>query len=150
MPSCFFAYPRVFRDFTFPRHLKTVDRVEMEGDANPATVGSVRVLHFRDDAGFKKQRLIELSDQYFRIAWELEEACTSPLSCCTVLTLFLVPPSEVMGSISSISLIRITEHNQTLVQWESNFSSDVKPDLIRFEQAGFLSNLQELRAFLSQ
>jgi len=121
------------RDFTFPgRYFSTIASCTIEDNLPPTAVGAVRTLVWK--TGEKRShRLIELSDQHFRLVWELVEA---------------EPATEVSAHISTLSLYRVTETNQTLVQWESDFSSDVKGDIITFETKSYLENLKEVRAAL--
>jgi len=121
---------KVLREFSFPaRFISTIASSDIE-DSLPATcVGAVRVLKWKTGE-MRKQRLIALSDQHYQAVWEIVEAD---------------PPSEVSGSITTLSLFRITESNHTLVQWESDFSADVKNEIIIFEQKSFLENLKEIR-----
>eukprot|EP01111_Echinosteliopsis_oligospora_P014125 TRINITY_DN524_c0_g1_i1.p1 TRINITY_DN524_c0_g1~~TRINITY_DN524_c0_g1_i1.p1 ORF type:complete len:161 (+),score=31.60 TRINITY_DN524_c0_g1_i1:43-483(+) len=124
-----------FRDFTFPgKHISTIASCTMEDNMPPTAVGAVRTLKWKTGES-RKHRLLELSDQHYRIVWELIEAD---------------PPTEVSGSISTLSLYRVTETNQTLVQWESDFSSDVKNEVITFEQKSYAHNLEEIRNSISK
>ena len=126
---------KALRDFTFPAKLiSTIESSDIEDNLPATCVGAVRVLKWKTGE-VRKQRLIGLSDQHYSAVWEIVEAN---------------PPSEVSGSITTLSLFRITETNHTLVQWESDFSSDVKNDIITFEQKSFLKNLQEIRDALVQ
>jgi len=121
------------RDFTFPaRYFATINEASIDDGLPPTAVGAVRTLVWKTGET-RKHRLIELSDQHFRLVWELVEA---------------EPATEVSAHITTLSLHRVTETNHTLVQWESDFSSDVKPDIITFETKSYLENLKEMRANL--
>jgi len=136
--SAIFSHPidkvwKELRDFTFPgRYFSTIDSCTIDDGLPPTTVGAIRTLIWKSGER-RKHRLIELSDLHFRLVWELVEA---------------EPATEVSAHISTLSLYRVTETNQTLVQWESDFSSDVKNDIILFETKSYLENLKEVRAGL--
>eukprot|EP01112_Ceratiomyxa_fruticulosa_P013912 TRINITY_DN3943_c0_g1_i1.p1 TRINITY_DN3943_c0_g1~~TRINITY_DN3943_c0_g1_i1.p1 ORF type:complete len:146 (-),score=35.26 TRINITY_DN3943_c0_g1_i1:718-1155(-) len=121
------------RQFDFPKLFSTIDKVELHG-GSPVTLGVVRTLKWKTGETVS-QSLIELSDQNYRSSWELVAA---------------EPPSEVTGAITTLTLHRITETNQTLARWETEFSSDVKNDIIKFEQRSYLENLKELRSALER
>ena len=123
------------REFDFPRTLispvKSVTILDGKGNDS---VGAVREVEWT--TGEKQQhRLIELSDQHYRTAWEL---------------IFAEPPAEHSGKITTVSLNRITETNETLVEWSSDFSADVSGDVIQFEGKAYLQNLIEVRTNLVQ
>eukprot|EP01113_Clastostelium_recurvatum_P023551 TRINITY_DN280_c0_g1_i1.p1 TRINITY_DN280_c0_g1~~TRINITY_DN280_c0_g1_i1.p1 ORF type:complete len:168 (-),score=48.76 TRINITY_DN280_c0_g1_i1:87-536(-) len=123
------------REFTFPSKLiSTIESAEIEGGVSPVSLGATRVLKWKTGES-RHQRLIELSDQHYRSAWELVAAD---------------PPTEVTGAITTLTLHRITENNHTLVRWETDFSSDVKNDIILFEQKSYLQNLKEIRESLGK
>jgi len=121
------------RDFTFPgKYFSTIKSANIEENLPPTTVGAIRNLVWKTGE-IRKHRLIELSDQHYRLVWELVEA---------------EPATEVSAHITTLSLFRVTETNHTLVQWESDFSSDVKNDIIAFETKSYLENLKEVRQAL--
>eukprot|EP01118_Nematostelium_gracile_P019867 TRINITY_DN93_c0_g1_i1.p1 TRINITY_DN93_c0_g1~~TRINITY_DN93_c0_g1_i1.p1 ORF type:complete len:146 (+),score=31.59 TRINITY_DN93_c0_g1_i1:316-753(+) len=123
------------RNFTFPAKLiPTIESCTMEGNASPNTVGAVRVLKWKTGET-RKDQLLELSDQYRTITWELIES---------------TPESEHTASISSIKLYRISEHNHTLVEWSSDYSADVSNDFILFNQNAFLQNLKDMRTIMTK
>ncbi len=100
-------------------------------DGRSATeVGATREVRWKSGE-VKTQRLLELSDQFHRITWE---------------TITAEPPSETAAAITYVKLYRITETNSTLVEWSTDFSADVKGDLIMFEQKAAQQNLAEIRA----
>jgi len=118
------------REFNFPsKFISTLESSSIEDNLPPTCVGAVRVLKWKTGE-IRKQRLLSLSDQHYQASWEIIEA---------------EPATEVSGSITTLSLYRVTENNHTLVQWESDFSADVKNDIIIFEQKSFLENLKEIR-----
>jgi len=123
------------RDFTFPSKLiSTIESAEIEDGLPPTTVGAIRIVKWKTGET-RKHRLLELSDQYHKVSWELIESD---------------PPSEVTGSIQTLTLHRVTETNHTLVQWEGDFSSDVQGGLVLFEQKSYQTNLAEVRDALSK
>eukprot|EP01132_Coremiostelium_polycephalum_P001226 gene1226-1549_t len=126
---------KVLREFTFPaKVISTIDSVVMENNDAPTTVGAVRTLKWKTGE-IRKSRLLEVSDLRYTVSWELIES---------------VPETEVTASISTIKLTRISESNHTLVSWEGEFSSDVKNDVIQFEQKSYQLNLQEIKKFFSK
>mmetsp|Transcript_16324 Transcript_16324/g.18158 ORF Transcript_16324/g.18158 Transcript_16324/m.18158 type:complete len:152 (-) Transcript_16324:57-512(-) len=123
------------RDFTFPAKLiSTVKSASMEENASPTSVGAVRKLEW-ETGNWRKQKLIGLSDLDYTISWEL-------------VGVDLKASSEVTAIISTIKLYRITETNQTLVSWSSDFAADVQPDFVRFETESYTKNLVEMRTSL--
>jgi len=121
------------RDFTFPqRYISTIKSVTLENKASPDSVGAIR--HVEWNTGeTRKHRLIELSDQYRRLTWELVESD---------------PPTEASAVISTLQLYRISETNHTLVEWASDFSADATGKFVLFEQNSYLENLKEIRTKL--
>jgi hypothetical protein len=119
------------RQFDFPARLltQTIAKVELEEHANATTVGGVRKITWKNGQ-WRRQRLIELSDQYHRITWETIEAD---------------PPTETSAIITTVKLYRVTETNSTLLEWSSDFSADVKGSLVVFEQKSYLENIREIR-----
>jgi len=125
----------VLRDFTFPKRLISgVESVEiLEGKAGDS-VGATRVMKWAA-GGVRQHRLLELSDLYHFATWEL---------------VFSDPPSEAEGHISLLRCFRISETNQTLVEWSADFSADVKGDLILYEQKAYAQNLKDIREHLTR
>jgi len=122
------------RDFTFPARLlhSVIASVHIEEGKSQFEVGAVRDIKWKSGES-RKQRLIELSDQFRTIAWETIDAD---------------PPSETSAAITSIKLFRITETNGTLVQWSSDFAADVKGDFIKYEEKAYHETLAEIRRTL--
>lgn len=100
----------------------------VDGSA-PTCVGAVREMKWASGE-MRKHRLLTLSDLHFTSAWEVVEC---------------VPESEVIGAISTVTCTRITENEHTLVEWAVDFSSDVRPEVLKFEQNGLALNLREIR-----
>ncbi|GAM24550.1 hypothetical protein SAMD00019534_077250 [Acytostelium subglobosum LB1] len=124
----------VIRDFTFPsKVISTIESAVMDDNASPTSVGAVRTLKWKTGE-IRKHRLLELSDISLTVVWEVIESN---------------PPTEVTATISSIRLHRISDTNQTLITWEGEFSSDVKNDVINFEQKSYQLNIQEIKKFFS-
>jgi len=118
------------RDFTFPaRLIPTIESCTTEDHKSSDSVGAVRVTKWKSGET-RKDKLLELSDQYQRLTWEMIDS---------------EPVAEVTAQITTLKLHRITENNQTLVEWSSDFSSDTKSDLIMFNQKAFLENLKDMR-----
>ena len=123
------------REFDFPRTLiGPVSAVTILDGKGADSVGAVREVEW--STGEKQQhRLLELSDQHYRAAWEL---------------IFADPPAEQSGRINTLALYRVTETNETLVEWSGDFSADVSADAIQFERRAYLENLVEVRTNLVQ
>jgi len=113
--------------------ISTVDSVEILDSKAGDQVGAIRKVKWKSGET-RSHQLLELSDLYHYSTWELIDA---------------EPPTEIEGKISSLRLKRITETNQTLVEWSAEFSADVKGDLVVFEQKAFAENLKEMRDRLS-
>ena len=106
----------------------------MEENASPFTVGAVRSIQWKTGE-VRKDRLLELSDQYRKITWELIDSNH---------------PTEASAAITSIRLHRITEQNHTLVEWSCDYAADVSNDYVAFNQKAFLENLTEVRKNLTK
>ncbi|KAH3759508.1 hypothetical protein Pelo_8679 [Pelomyxa schiedti] len=118
------------RDFTFPRTLiQGIEVCEMADGAAPTTVGAMRNMRWVSGEA-RTHRLLGLSDQFYTVSWELVAS---------------EPHHEITGAISTLQLHRITETEQTLVEWSCDFSSDVTPDFIQFEKKAYLQNLLDMR-----
>eukprot|EP01117_Protostelium_nocturnum_P007899 TRINITY_DN2820_c0_g1_i1.p1 TRINITY_DN2820_c0_g1~~TRINITY_DN2820_c0_g1_i1.p1 ORF type:complete len:360 (+),score=131.38 TRINITY_DN2820_c0_g1_i1:109-1188(+) len=112
-----------------PSHLK--DCTLEFGDARG--IGAIRKLEW--DAGeWRRQRLLSMSDQFHFLSWELIEAH---------------PPVETSAILSKIRCLRISETNQTLVEWSAEFGSDVPPSFVAFEQKSYQDNLIEMREVIT-
>jgi len=124
------------REFTFPRELMNsiVKDVVVDNSSKNNEVGSVRTITWHTGE-IRKHKMLELNDLKHIITWELLESNV---------------PQEVMAVISSISCKHISEHNHTLVQWSTEYSADVSPSLIKFDQNSFHDNLQEIRVSIMQ
>eukprot|EP01088_Endostelium_zonatum_P012313 TRINITY_DN264_c0_g1_i1.p1 TRINITY_DN264_c0_g1~~TRINITY_DN264_c0_g1_i1.p1 ORF type:complete len:155 (-),score=49.19 TRINITY_DN264_c0_g1_i1:87-530(-) len=123
------------RRFDFPARLlgQVIKSVVLENGAADTQVGAVRVVEWKSGES-KTQILLELSDIERKAAWE---------------TIASNPESEVSATITTISLKRVTDGNRTLLTWESEFSSDVKGDLIVFETKSYQQNLEDIKKSLS-
>jgi glutathione S-transferase len=82
----------------------------------------------------RRHRLIEHSDIFHTITWELVEA---------------EPPTETLGHISRIRCLRETETNSTFVEWSGEFSSGTPIDFVLFEQRAYHRNLADIRTKLT-
>jgi len=123
------------RDFTFPaKYMTPVESVTMLENKSPFEIGAVRHMKWKTGEE-QKQRLIGLTDQYYTITWETIEANHE---------------SESSAKISTIKLFRITETDQTLVQWSAEHASDVTHEALKFERKAFQENLHELRKGLEK
>lgn len=82
------------RDFTFPgKYFSTIQEAKMEDGVPPTTVGAIRTLVWKTGETrygytapafiitphFRKHRLIEVSDQHYRLVWELVECMLTHL-----------------------------------------------------------------------
>ncbi|EFA85773.1 hypothetical protein PPL_01003 [Heterostelium album PN500] len=121
----------VLREFTFPEKVfsSLIESAVMDEGACSTSVGAVRTLKWKTGE-VRKHRLLELSDFNHSVIWEVIESN---------------PPTEVTASISYLKLYRIADTNQTLLTWEGEFSSDVKNDIVQFEQKSYQVNLQEIK-----
>ena len=118
------------RSFDFPsKLLSSVKSCELLDGAGATSVGAVRKLTW-EHGEWKQQRLLELSDLHYTVSWELVAS---------------EPASETTATISTIRLARITEDNTTLLTWSTDFSSDVNPKLVGFEQKAYHENIREIR-----
>ncbi|KNC51903.1 uncharacterized protein AMSG_08003 [Thecamonas trahens ATCC 50062] len=123
----------VFRDFLFPgRLISTIEACELvEGDG-ATCVGAERVIRWKTGEE-RRHRLLELSDEHYSISWNLVGANH---------------PTETMSVLSHIRCFPITEDNTTLVEWSSDFSADVSPSVLKFEQTAYAKSLAEMRRIL--
>jgi len=123
------------RDFTFPKKYFTgVSDCSIVDNKAPDTVGCVRVLKWKSGE-MKKDKLLELSDQYRRLTWEMIESD---------------PIAEASAAISTLRLYRITEQNHTLAEWSCDYSADCPKDYVAFNQKAFAENLKEVRNGLTK
>eukprot|EP01119_Soliformovum_irregulare_P013278 TRINITY_DN351_c12_g1_i1.p1 TRINITY_DN351_c12_g1~~TRINITY_DN351_c12_g1_i1.p1 ORF type:complete len:373 (+),score=69.18 TRINITY_DN351_c12_g1_i1:174-1292(+) len=124
------------RNFDFPAKLapSVVQSVELSEKGTQHDIGTTRQVTWKSGET-RKSRLIELSDQYHTMRWELIESN---------------PPFEVSAVISCIRCRRVTETNQTLVEWSAEYSSDVSRELLQYEQKAFQDSLDEMRSILSR
>jgi len=122
------------RDFSFPGKLlpTLIASVKIVEGHSAFEVGAIREIKWKSGER-RKQRLLELSDQFHRMTWETIDA---------------EPPSETSAAITTLRLFRITETNGTLVEWGSEFSADVSGSLIKFEQKAYHDTLAEIRKAL--
>jgi len=120
------------RDFTFPGKLiSTIQSCGMEDKADCHTVGATRVMKWKSGES-RTDRLLELSDQFRYITWELTHA---------------EPATETAAAITTVRCHRITESNHTLVSWSCDYSAEITKDFVSFNQKAFLENLKEMRTF---
>lgn len=123
------------RDFTsICSHISAISCCELEDSGKAQQVGAVRVMKWTGGE-IRKHRLIELSDVYHQITWELVEAD---------------PPTETLGHISKIVCRRVSESNSTFVEWSGEFSSGTSNDFILFEQRAYHRNLADIRESLTK
>eukprot|EP01130_Rhizamoeba_saxonica_P006862 TRINITY_DN2750_c0_g2_i1.p1 TRINITY_DN2750_c0_g2~~TRINITY_DN2750_c0_g2_i1.p1 ORF type:complete len:178 (-),score=35.72 TRINITY_DN2750_c0_g2_i1:25-504(-) len=123
------------RDFSFPeKFFDSVESVTIEDDLPPTTVGATRVVTWKDGQT-RTQRLLEVSDQYHRVVWEMEDSN---------------PPAEFSACISTLQLERVTDTNSLFLKWSSDFSTDIPADLVLFEQRAYNQNLTDLGNHLVQ
>jgi len=122
------------RDFTFPATLapSVIQSCKIISGSSPFELGAVREVVWKSGEK-KKQRLIELSDQFRRITWETIESD---------------PISETTAAITGVRLTRVTDSSATLVEWASDFSSDVSGKLITFETKAYQDTLREMLSVL--
>eukprot|EP01116_Phalansterium_solitarium_P012024 TRINITY_DN27964_c0_g1_i1.p1 TRINITY_DN27964_c0_g1~~TRINITY_DN27964_c0_g1_i1.p1 ORF type:complete len:379 (-),score=115.75 TRINITY_DN27964_c0_g1_i1:407-1486(-) len=123
------------RDFLFPARLlqSIIESAVLEDGSTSSHVGVTRRMTWKTGE-VRRHRLLELSDQYNVLRWELIEA---------------IPEPEASATISTLRCRRVTESNHTLVEWSAEYSADVPPELLKFEQRAFDANLKEIRARLT-
>ena len=122
------------RDFTFNgKYFSTIESSIVLDGRSSDSVGATRETKWKSGE-VQRHRLIELSDQNYRVTWELIDS---------------EPASEVLATITTVSLYRVSETNETLVEWAGDFSADVSADLVHFHHNAFLENLKELRTGLA-
>jgi hypothetical protein len=92
-------------------------------------VGVQRRMKFKSGE-VRTHRLLEISDQFHTLRWELIESSQ---------------PSEVTAVISKIRCYRVSDNNSTLVEWSAEYSADASLDLVNYDQKSFLDNLVEMR-----
>lgn len=123
----------VFRDFLFPgRLISTVETCELVEGECATSVGAERKIRWKTGEE-RTHRLLGLSDEFCTISWNLVGANH---------------PTETMSVLSRIRCLPITEDNTTLVEWSSDFSADVSPSVLKFEQAAYATSLSEMRSLL--
>jgi len=121
------------RDFTSPaKYASTVAQCHMLDKAHSSQVGGARLISWKSGET-KMQRLLELSDQYYRLAFE---------------TISTNHPAESTAEIFTIRLRRVGETNGTYVSYEVEYAADVSRDLIAYTNKALLGTLQELRSGL--
>lgn len=119
---------KVLREFgNWPKLLSGVTKVELEEGACQTTVGALRTIHW--EGQWRSQRLRELSDLSHTAIWDL--VATEPIA-------------ETSGQVSTLKCFRITNTNQTLVSWTTDFSAEVQPSLIKFESSNLAAALEDL------
>lgn len=121
------------RDFTgIFKHVKAIVECKLE-EGKDQQVGAVRTMKW-EGGEIRKHRLIEHSDVFHHITWELVESD---------------PPTETLGHISRIQCLRVSETNSTFVEWSGEFSSGTPIDFIQFEQRAYHKNLADIRESLT-
>lgn len=122
------------REFTeIRKHVSGIVCCELEDGGKPNQVGSIRTMKWAGGE-VRKHRLLEHSDVYHRLTWELVESD---------------PPTETQGHITRVQLRRISEHDHTLIEWTAEFSSGTPVDFIQFEQRAYHRNLEEIRGSIT-
>eukprot|EP01111_Echinosteliopsis_oligospora_P014443 TRINITY_DN5444_c0_g1_i1.p1 TRINITY_DN5444_c0_g1~~TRINITY_DN5444_c0_g1_i1.p1 ORF type:complete len:362 (+),score=70.09 TRINITY_DN5444_c0_g1_i1:144-1229(+) len=128
---------KALRDFSFPHTLKFtgIESCSLDSvDGKQQHIGVCRILKWADGE-VRKHRLLELSDIYNHMTWELVEA---------------EPPTETLAHISKIKCLRITETNSTLIEWIGEFSSGTSQEFVTFEQKAYHRNIADIRNSLTQ
>jgi len=121
----------IVRDFRFPQtFFNSIQKLTLENDASPTSVGAVRRIQW-SSGEVKRQLLLEVSDQYYRVAFETIETCTFP--------------SEVAAEIHTIKLRRVGESNGTFISWETEYAAQTPGDLVAFQTKALQDSLNALR-----
>jgi len=121
------------RDFTFnAKYFSTIESATIQDGRSADSVSAIRETKWKTGES-QQHRLIELSDQHYRLAYELVGA---------------EPQAENLATITTITLHRVTETNATLVEWAADFSADISGEALTFHHASFIENLKELRTNL--
>jgi Polyketide cyclase / dehydrase and lipid transport len=124
---------KALRQFDFPSTLiSTVEKVELSG-GDATSVGALRTVTWKSGET-QSHRLLTLDDQYRLARWELVAS---------------EPQAEVSATISELRVFRVTETNESVVAWSSDFSSDATGDFVVFTQKAQLENIKEIRAALT-
>jgi len=89
-----------------------VKSAELEGKADASEVGGVRRVTYKDGA-VQSLKLTELSDAKTTVSWELVGG-----------------ESKVLSAVHTVRLFRVTTHDQTMIEWVSDFSKDADAPFI--------------------
>jgi len=114
-------------DFKF---LDTVKSTVMEGKADAAEVGGIRTITYQEGT-VQKIKLTELSDARHMISYELVES---------------TPAVSVLSAVHTIQLRRVTTHNQTMIEYVSDFSKDATSFVLqdsKFKKIDFFKALSK-------
>jgi hypothetical protein len=117
-------------DFSF---LPTVATSVVEDRQNPAKVGSVRRVVYKDGT-VQLLKLTELHDGTFTLTWDV---------------IMSEPAVSYTSAIHTIRLRRVTASKQTLVEAVSDYSSDSSVEVIQDSRFKKLEMIKALRAKLS-
>ena len=120
------------RAFDFPSRLvSSVSAVSLEG-AGATDVGAVRKVTWVSGET-QWHRLLAVDDVFRQTSWELVAA---------------EPPAEGSATMSVLRVVRVTETDTCMVEWQAEFSADVSAELVLFTQRAQLHSLQEIRGSL--
>jgi hypothetical protein len=117
-------------DFSF---LPTVATSVVEDRENPAKVGSVRRVVYKDGT-VQLLKLTELHDGTFTVTWDI---------------IMSEPPVGYTSAVHTIRLRRVTSSKQTLVEAISDYSSDSSVEVIQDSRFKKLELIKALRSALS-
>jgi len=103
-------------------YLPSVASTEADGKRSLAEVGGFHTVTYKDGTT-QKIRITGLSDTDNSISWELEESA---------------PATAFSAQNHTVRLRRVTEHNTTFIEWNTQFSADASADVLqdaKFKQA---------------
>jgi len=122
---------QLLRDFSFPSKVFTsIASLNINDGAHGTEVGATRVITWQGGA-WRAQRLLALSDLAREATWE---------------TVAAEPPLVTTAILTTIRLTRISQTNQCLLTWSSEFSADVTPAEIQDEQKAYLQNIVDIQS----
>jgi hypothetical protein len=109
----------------FPSTVKSVKFTS----GGPTEVGSVFVVEFKDGKLFEK-RIVEISELKKKLSWELVSS---------------TPESSFSSMLGTVKAFKVTEDDTTFLVWETNYSNDVDPAVLKSQKSRVLENFKDLK-----
>eukprot|EP00127_Corallochytrium_limacisporum_P001888 Clim_evm43s88 gene=Clim_evmTU43s88 len=97
-------------------------------------VGGVRKITFKDGT-VQMVKVIEVSELEYYVTYEVISS---------------EPALKVMSSVSTMRLYRVSETNQTFMEWTTNFSSDADQEVVQDNKYKKLDAFNDLRKSLTK